>query len=101
MRNLETKCIRVEQIESFSTIYSMPDTRHCFDCDARPLSCVFAQLFFVPCPHGINEAVVKLSICSNLMHLASKFLTKISNVMACKNLQQYKMKKIIFIGLSK
>ena len=33
------------QIESFSTIYSMPDTRHCFDCGARPLRCVFEHYY--------------------------------------------------------
>ena len=41
VRNLNTKYVRVVRVESLSTIYSMLDTRHCLDCDARPLKCVF------------------------------------------------------------
>ena len=56
VRNLDPKCIRVVHMERFSTMYSMPNSRYCFDCDARPLRCVLVQLSFVPTPHGINEA---------------------------------------------
>ena len=56
VRNLEPKCICLLQLEKVSTIYSKPDPCLCFDCDTRPLRCVFVQLSSVPSPHGINEA---------------------------------------------
>ena len=56
VRNLDIMYVNVVRVESFSTIYSMPDTRHCLDCYARPLRCVIERQSFVPSPHWINEA---------------------------------------------
>ena len=55
VRNLDPKCSNLLQLEKCSTIYSKPDLLLCFDCDARPLRCVFLQLSFIPSPHGIIE----------------------------------------------
>ena len=54
VRNLDTKYISAVQLETFSTIYSKPDTSLCFDCDVQPLRCVFVQQSFVLCTKGIN-----------------------------------------------
>ena len=82
VRNLDPKCIDLLQLEKCSIIYSKPDLRLCFDCDARPLRRVFVQLSFVPSPHGTVLAEPPLVYGLHTHDISLKF----SNVMARKNL---------------
>ena len=91
VRNFDAKCIKFEQIESFSAIYNMPDSRHCLTVtrDHWGVSLYNCLLFLAHM--GSSPLVYRL----HTQDIAPQF----SNVMARKVFSSKESKRYFLLGI--